>query len=46
LTPVGEGVFRIGDDTSPERLRFSQVVRGQALCANLSGSDYYCFFVP
>jgi CubicO group peptidase (beta-lactamase class C family) len=46
LTPVDEGVFRIGDETSPERLRFSQLVQGQALCANLSGSDYYRFFVP
>jgi hypothetical protein len=46
LTPVGEGAFRIGDETSPERLRFSQMVGGRALCANLSGSDYYRFFVP
>jgi CubicO group peptidase (beta-lactamase class C family) len=46
LTPIGKDVFRIGDQTSPERLRFSQVVDGRTLCANLSGSDYYRFFVP
>jgi hypothetical protein len=46
LTPVGEGVFRVGNEISPERLQFSQVVNGQALCANLSGSDYYRFFTP
>jgi CubicO group peptidase (beta-lactamase class C family) len=46
LAPVGEGVFRIGDEFSPERLRFSHVVDGRALCANLSGSDYYRFFTP
>lgn len=46
LTPVEEGVFRIGNEISPERLRFSQVVSGQAMCANYSGSDYYRFFTP
>jgi hypothetical protein len=39
-------VFRVGDESSPERLRFSQVADGQALCATLSGSDYYRFFTP
>ena len=46
LRPVGKGVFRVGDEISPERLRFGQVVQGQALCANLFGSDYYRFFTP
>jgi len=46
LTPLEEGVFRIGDEISPERLRFNQIVNGQALCANYSGSDYYRFFTP
>jgi hypothetical protein len=45
LTPAGEGAFRVGNETSPERLRFSQVVQGRTLCANFSGSDYYRFFV-
>ena len=46
LTPIGKDRFRIGDETSPERLRFSQIVKGQALCVNYSGSDYYRFFTP
>jgi D-alanyl-D-alanine carboxypeptidase len=46
LTLIGKDRFRIGDETSPERLRFSQIVDGQALCANYSGSDYYRFFTP
>lgn len=46
LTPVGKDVFRVGNEISPERLRFSQAVNGQTLCANLSGSDYYRFFIP
>jgi hypothetical protein len=46
LTPLADGVFRVGDETSPERLRFTQPAGGQPLCANLSGSDYYRFFVP
>ena len=46
LTPVGEGAFCVGDAFSPERLRFSQLVEGQALCATLPGDDYYRFFVP
>jgi CubicO group peptidase (beta-lactamase class C family) len=46
LTSIGKDVFRIGNETSPERLRFSQIVNGQALCANYSGSDYYRFFTP
>jgi hypothetical protein len=46
LTSIRKDVFRIGDETSPEQLRFSQIVKGQALCANYSGSDYYRFFTP
>ncbi|MCP4358934.1 MAG: beta-lactamase family protein [Chloroflexi bacterium] len=46
LTSIGKDVFRIGNETSPERLRFSKIVNGQALCANYSGSDYYRFFTP
>jgi hypothetical protein len=45
LTSLEAGVFRVGDEHSPERLRFSQRVDGQALCATLSGDDYYRFFV-
>ena len=46
LIPLGEGVFQVGDGPSPERLRFDQIVDGQALCANLSACDYYRFFTP
>lgn len=46
LTQLEASVFRIGDEISPERLRFSQVIKGQAQCANYSGSDYYRFFTP
>jgi hypothetical protein len=46
LTPLGQDLFRIGNEVSPERLRFSQIAGGQALCANYSGSDYYRFFTP
>ncbi len=42
LIPVGEGVFRIGEDhRSPERIRFDVILDGHALHANLSCGDYY-----
>jgi CubicO group peptidase (beta-lactamase class C family) len=41
LTPLGEVDFRVGEEWSPERLRFDAVVDGRALRANLSGADYY-----
>jgi CubicO group peptidase (beta-lactamase class C family) len=41
LTPLGEVDFRVGEEWSPERLRFDAVVGGRALRANLSGADYY-----
>jgi CubicO group peptidase (beta-lactamase class C family) len=41
LTPFGEVDFRVGEEWSPERLRFDAVVDGRALRANLSGADYY-----
>jgi hypothetical protein len=44
LTPLGGGNFRIGDEHSPERLRFDQFVDEVALRANRSGCDYYRFF--
>jgi hypothetical protein len=46
LAPLPDDVFRVGDDMLPERLRFDQVVGGQALRARLSGTDYYRFFTP
>ena len=46
LTALEDGTFRIGDDISPERLRFKQIINGKALRANLSVCDYYRFFTP
>jgi CubicO group peptidase (beta-lactamase class C family) len=41
LTPLGAASFRIGEEWSPERVRFDAVVDGRALRANLSGANYY-----
>ena len=46
LAPLENGTFRVGGGRSPERLRFDQFAKGQALRANYSGSDYYRFFTP
>jgi D-alanyl-D-alanine carboxypeptidase len=47
LAPLGNGVFRVGDDEHwPERLRLDTVLGGQATRANLSGCDYYRTFTP
>lgn len=46
LFPIGDHAFCIGEETTPERLRFAQFVQGQALCATRSGCDYYRFFTP
>jgi CubicO group peptidase (beta-lactamase class C family) len=47
MTPLGDGLFRVGaDDWSPERLRFDAVVDGRALRASRSGCDYYRAFTP
>lgn len=45
LTPLPGGEFRVGDPDSAERLRFSNVVDGQALTATFSGMAYYRDFV-
>lgn len=47
LVPLGEGVFRVGEEAwSPERIHFDQIAGGQALRAILSGCAYYRFFTP
>lgn len=47
LVPLGDATFRVGQEEHvPERLRFSTLVNGQALRANLSGCDYYRTFTP
>ncbi|CAN5601501.1 hypothetical protein BH23CHL2_BH23CHL2_21240 [soil metagenome] len=44
LAPGGDGVFRVGEDDSPEFIRFDTIVDGEAWRANYSGCDYYRFF--
>jgi D-alanyl-D-alanine carboxypeptidase len=46
VTPLGGGVFRVGEDYSAERLRFDTVIDGKALEANLSGIPYFRTFTP
>ena len=42
LVPLGDGLFRIGEDQrSPETLRFDAVAGGRALRADYSGCPYY-----
>ena len=42
LIPVGDGLFRIGEDPrSPETIRFDAVASGRALRAIYSGCPYY-----
>jgi CubicO group peptidase (beta-lactamase class C family) len=41
LTQLGDAEFRVGEEWSPERLRFDAFVDGRALRANLSGETYY-----
>ncbi len=46
LLPLPDGSFRLGEEPSPERVRFEQFIQGKALCAILSGTPYYRFFTP
>jgi CubicO group peptidase (beta-lactamase class C family) len=46
MTRLPDGSFRIGDATSPERVRFDGVVCGKASHAVLSGGDFYRTFTP
>ena len=41
LAQLGAAEFRVGEEWSPERLRFDAVLDDQALRANLSGESYY-----
>lgn len=40
LTPLGEGEWRLGDETSPERIRFGGVVNGRPQILYFSGTPY------
>ena len=47
LVPLGEGVFRIGEDSrSPETLRFDSSASGKTLRAVYSGCPYYRTYTP
>lgn len=46
LAPLGGGRFRVGEEPSPERLRFDTLLDGKTVRANLSGCDYYRTFTP
>ena len=47
LVPLGEGLFRIGDDPrSPETLRFDSIASGRSLRAVYSGCPYYRTYTP
>lgn len=46
VSPLGGGLFRVGEDYSAERLRFDTILDGKALQANLSGIPYGRFFTP
>jgi CubicO group peptidase (beta-lactamase class C family) len=40
LTPLGEDEWRLGDETSPERIRFGGVVNGRPQILDFSGAPY------
>ena len=46
LVPLEGGLFRIGEERTPEVLRFDAIVEGWAQRASLSGVEYYRFFTP
>ena len=46
LVPVEPGLFRIGEERTPEFLRFDEIVDGWAQRANFSGVEFYRFFTP
>jgi CubicO group peptidase (beta-lactamase class C family) len=41
LTDLGKGEWRLGDETSPERIRFGGVVNGRPQILYFSGTPYY-----
>lgn len=41
LTPLGGGDYRLGDETSPERIRFDGVVNGRPQRLLFSGTPYF-----
>ena len=41
LEPLPDGRYRVGDEWSPERMRFEALVDGRALMVDFSGERYY-----
>ncbi|MGE5345433.1 MAG: serine hydrolase domain-containing protein, partial [Acidithiobacillales bacterium] len=46
LVPIEPGLFRVGEERTPEFVRFDEIVDGWAQRASLSGVEYYRFFTP
>lgn len=41
LVPLGEALFQVGEEITPERLRFTEIVDGRALRAVWSGHPFF-----
>jgi D-alanyl-D-alanine carboxypeptidase len=46
LAPVEPGLYRLGEERTPEYVGFDEIVDGWAQRANLSGVEYYRVFTP
>jgi CubicO group peptidase (beta-lactamase class C family) len=46
LVELAGGAFQVGEEKTPNRLRFDTIVNGQALRATFIGGDYYRYFTP
>lgn len=46
LVPIEPGLYQIGEERTPEFIRFDQIVDGWAQRASLSGVEFYRFFTP
>ncbi len=46
LVPIQPGLFHLGEERTPEFVRFDEIVDGWAQRASLSGVEYYRFFTP
>jgi hypothetical protein len=46
LIPLDDGSFRVGEEWSPDRVRFDMEVEGVAHRAVFDGAPYFRFFAP
>jgi hypothetical protein len=46
LTPITDGLFRLGEEWSPERVSFGPIVDGRATRMKFSGVDHYRTSLP